>query len=202
MIDPSAAATAFATVVSLVADYRAHRALDQSVDLPGFVEWLATSGHVEIKEMIERNTAISVSIKAMLHEDRRQFFDRFDRIDSMLARLCTGFGAAESLANAMRPGAQLSSGAIDLLVGIEQKACSKLLEHFGQNDVALIALDGVGGQVAISDFRFYRDDVACLVDIGLLRSAGHNKSGERILAPTRRGSEVAQRVVAFRSESK
>ena len=70
-MDPISAATAFATIVSLLADFVAHRGAAEGKSFDEFMAWLSEQRHDEIKALLEQNTSTTIGIKALLGENRR-----------------------------------------------------------------------------------------------------------------------------------
>lgn len=190
-MEPFTLASAYATIVGLIGTFASGRGQRQSLDMGEFLEWLVAHGHNEIKAAIESNHATAISIKASLSEGRSELLARLDAIDTSLATLSLGQGPFEALAASLRPNANLSTQAIDILVAFEEAQAGAAIEHTAYDGVTLIFTDGIGNSsFAPSEARFYDSDVDALVSSGLILLS-YSEKGNRIFRFTRAASELA-----------
>jgi hypothetical protein len=192
-MDPLTLATAFASVISLIADFKAQRSDQDSAEYADFAAWLSEHHHEEVLKLLNQNVSTSVSIKALLSQDRRVLRERLEALDKTLAALASSVEGFSGLASAIRPQSVLSPQAISILQQFEAVRASKVLESgaIGRGPLFLF-IDGKHGQLQYKDERFVVDDFMTLVDLGLLR-LDHNSSGKRMFVYTRTASEFLAR---------
>lgn len=175
-MDPMSAATVFATTVSLLADFVAHRGAAEGKSFEEFMAWLSEQRHEEIKALLEQSTSTTISINALLGESQREILDRLQSLDRSMAVFAAGFDAYRGLAQATHPSSALSAQAISLLQQFYDSGASKILSaEYLDGSRTLFFVDGpTNGELKITDIRFLDDDLSTLVELGLL---GLDKNG-------------------------
>lgn len=185
-MDLSVATTAFASIVSLIADFRAHRDASQSADYEEFERFLATRRHDGILGLLNRNTEIGLAIKALLKEDRDTLRDRFDRLDNAMASIASRMAGFGPLVEALRPSANVSAQAVSILQQFKDSGASKAID-IGIPGRYLLT-DGNQGELVFSEAQFVQDDLMRLCEMGLLRP-DVNSTGKRMFVFTRAGAQ-------------
>jgi hypothetical protein len=179
-----------------MADFASSRGQGDVLDIREFTQWLATHGHAELKEMIEKSHNTSISIKAALSEGKDELLDKLARIEGLLAAVTIGEGALDDLAVALRPESVLSAQSRAILVAYETVKAGQALESHMLDGTFLHFIDGNGNSTYTPDDpRFLADDLDTLLERGML-SLSHNGRGDRIFQLTRRGASVAQSIQA------
>lgn len=188
-LDPLTAATTFATLVSLIFDFRSqHKELSEN-DYKKFLEWLSESRHDEIKSIVEQNQETVISLKAILNQDYTVISEKLNKIDSKLASLLSEDGLFSSLVKAIKPEYLLSEQAASILVQFESSQASEMLEVAMYAEGTLYTfMDGLQGMLDCKEPRFIKDDLKQLVELGLLTLSA-NSSGKNIFQYTRRAAE-------------
>ncbi|WP_257386349.1 hypothetical protein [Tahibacter caeni] len=191
----SAVVAAFTQIVSLMADYAGQKSSRDALSVQEFTEWMATHGHADLMRAIERNQAMTVSVKAAFAEGRDELLEKLRVLDEKITAVAAGLGPLDDMARAIYPETTLSTQARELLVMIERNQAGTLIEtssRTGRN----LWLDGSGAdaQFRPSEPRFYDADLTQLVESGLL-SLSHNKSGDRVFRPTRLGAQIGKQLL-------
>lgn len=190
-MEPMAVAGGFATVVGLLADFVSTRGQNDVIETREFVEWLRVHGHGELIDRIERNTAVTVSIKAALAEGKSELLTRLHAIEALLVALSVDHGALHSLALALNPVAGFSPQAAAILGAYESAGAGRALLLANLEDEMLLFLDGSSSSsYKPTEHRFFQADLRALVEQQML-SLDHNGRGERLYQLTRRGAAVA-----------
>lgn len=187
-MEPLSAATSFATIVSLVGQFRAERSAKEQANFNEFMQWLQETQHKELKDLLEINTKATISIKAILNQDRNLILERINNLDKALTAYASGLEGFSTLGDALHPDAILSEQALDILRQFEVSGASKILQLNASNEIVFLFMDG-SGQLEISEPRFIEDDLSTLVELGLIRH-DYNSKGENIYLYTRAGSRL------------
>ncbi len=187
-MEPITVATSFASIVSLLGQYRSEHGAKKQADFNEFIQWLQESQHQDIKELLEINTKATISIKALLNEDREVLLSRIGELDNALAAYASNLEGFSGLASAINPEVVLSSQAISILRQFEVSGGSKMIQLKSLGPVQYLFLDG-NGQLEIEEPRFIEDDINILIELGLLRH-DYNSNGESIYVYTRAASKL------------
>lgn len=164
-------ATAFATVVGLLADFRAGRGDAEKVDYEEFLSWLSETRHDELLKEIQSNQKLSLGIKAAMSVTAQEFSLRFDAIDKVLAEIATGLGLFSELASALRPSAEISHQAASIVKQLVDSGAEKFMwlkVMTGDSD-KLILVGGNKNEIDFDDQRFLEDDLRTIVELRLVR---------------------------------
>ena len=102
-MEPISTTATFATIVSLIADFIAHRQADEAKDADSFMAWLSEQRHDEIRRLLESNAKTVVSVKAMLSETRKEILGRLANLDKSFAAIASGVGPFRMIAGAVHP---------------------------------------------------------------------------------------------------
>ena len=191
-MEPMLAATSFATIVSLLADFVAHRGANDGKSYDEFMAWLAEQRHEEIRSLLQSNSTTSIGIKALLGENQREILQRLQALDRSLASFAAGFEAYRGIAEAAHPESALSSQALSLLEQFYDSGASKVLESVGFSGTGLHVVDGPrNGSLEFTDARFLSDDLKTLVQLNLL-DVERNGSGQRLFVFTRAAARLVE----------
>ena len=190
-MEPLTTAAAFATVVSLLADFRSQRVGEARAEYDDFVSWLAEHRHDEILLLLRQNANTTTSIKALLREDREGLRERLDSLDRTLAVLAGSIEGFAGLAAALRPESRISTAALHFLRQFDASGASKVLQVEYDQTTEFLLLDANGGPLRFDDRRFMNDDLLKMVEIGLLRLE-YNSKGENIFVYTRYAAEFVR----------
>jgi hypothetical protein len=185
-MDLNAVTTAFATIVSLVADFKGHRDAGRSADYEEFIKYLADHRHEEISGLLNRNAETALAIKALLREDREVLRQRLDKLDIMLAGVASRMEGFAPLVEALYPSANVSAQAVSILKQLRDAGGSKAIDIGANNHRGPVYLipDGRQGELVFSEVQFLQDDFTRLCELGLLR-LDINSTGKRVYVFTR-----------------
>jgi hypothetical protein len=195
------AASAFASVVGLLHDFVAARREGERATVEDFRIWLAEHQHAELANAIAQNSQTLISIKALLALDHADLAARFDRVDRAIVAIAGSIDGFGALAAALRPQAVLSAQALDLLRAYQRSGASKGMELRSLSGPRrFMLLDSQNdGQFEIVDPQFFSDDLATLVELGLLRLSS-NSRGEPVYTFTRAAAIVVTPRVSSKRE--
>jgi len=183
-------ATAFSTIVGLIASFKSENRAQANDEYNDFLEWLGEKRHDEIISLLNINTKASISIKALLNQDRATLLDKLEAIDKMLATISSQIGGFSELAHAIKPGFELSDQAMEILRQMENGQSSAFLKvTFLSGETVMQAFDGRTGEINYNEPRFLEDDLNTLVATGMLMKS-HNKNGDSVYRITRQASKL------------
>jgi len=183
-MEPITVAGAFATIVGLLGAYKAEGRAASDDEFKDFQAWLASNNHNEVIELLERNTAATTGIRTLLNQDRQELFEKLDAIDQMLAHVASRVDGFGEIAEALRPGAEISEQALSVLSQIFENNSGVVLLHDSMAGKSIIPMDGDGGSIDIPEPRFIEDDLATMCEYGLLRP-DYNSKGDPLYRITR-----------------
>ena len=170
-MDPLTLATAYATVVSLIGQFRNERRESTNDDLQGFLDFLSNQGHEEIRQLLEANQVSTVGIKALLSQSTEQILEKLEYLDQGMASLSTGIANLRDVAAVIHPNSQLSEQAIGLLRQLEESGAAGFFigTPTGAGQPVLHVISGAVRQLQGIKSQYLRDDLAILVELQLLR---------------------------------
>ena len=193
-LDLLTASTTFATLVSLISDFRVKHKEPADDDHLKFLEWLSENRHYEIKVILEQNQETIISIKAILNQDYKIISGKLQSIDSKLASLLSEDVLFSKLVEAINPKNKLSQQAVDILIQFENSQASEMSDLGMYLDGTLyMFIDGLQGQLNYSESRFIKDDLKKLVELGLLTQSS-NSAGRKAFQYTRRASDFVETI--------
>ena len=185
-MDPLTAATTFATVISLIAEFKSQRVASGDDEFEDFQSWLAETRHEELANLLRQNVNTTLSIKALLAVDRRTLEERLEMLDRSLAGIASTLDGFNQLADALRPDAQLSTQALSIIRQFHHAKASRALQLqiISATGPIFHFMDGNQGAIEFSEPQFIEDDLQSLVALGLLRT-DYNSSGRLVYVFTR-----------------
>jgi hypothetical protein len=190
-MEPFTGAAAFATVVSLIAQYRAENASAKSLNTEEFMNWLTDNRHSELRDLLGLNTRATVSIKALLTVNQNELVSKLEKLDNALASYASALPQFAELVALFRPNSVLSEQAVSILKQLDKSGGSKVMEMHMKGYLILQVMDGGGGNIEADDQRFIEDDLRTLVEAGLLNRS-INSSGNNIYTYTRAASQYVE----------
>lgn len=183
-------ATAFATLVTLIGQFRAEKGASTQVEFNEFMEWLIKTNHNEIKGLLDLNAEATIYIKALLTQDHKIFKEKLDNIYAAITAFASNIEGFDKLAKAINPNNSLSPQAINILQQFQQSGASKILEVNGFGGTNYIFLDGEG-YLDIAEPRFFDSDISTLLKYELLLHE-YSSEGKNIYIFTRAASELVR----------
>jgi hypothetical protein len=187
-MEPLSGATAFATIISLIGQFRSERSSSKDAEFNDFLTWLVEAKHDEIKKLVENNTEASRGIKLLLEEKYNSLMEKLETLDKTLASYSSHISGFSDITLALKPKSILSDQAFSILKQFEESGASELLEDKVYGGTLLMYIDG-NGNMEIENPRFLEDDLRTLVELGLLRH-NYNPKGKNIYIFTRKASAI------------
>lgn len=186
-------ATAFATIVSLISEFRNINKSVADDDHLKFLDWLSENRHDEIKSLIQQNQETVISVKAILNQDYYLIVEKLHAIDCKLAFLLSQDVLFANLVGQIYPASLLSKQAINILCQFEVSGASKLYYHAPISGIRYRFSDGTRIELNLEEPKFIEDDLGKLIELGFLRQ-DYNSNGNPIYVYTRLASEFVKSV--------
>lgn len=193
-MDLPLASTAFATIVSLIGQFRSERSGRDGSEYEQFQTWLIDRNHTEIKSLLDRDRQVVDGLRTLLAEHDEALRARLEVLDKALATFASGLPGFAGVVSGLRRESALSAQALSLLRQFEASGASKLVVVRTFDGIELLFADGQGGAAA-TEMRFLEDDLRSLADVGLLRP-GRTSPGDETFVFTRAASDLVQSMSA------
>lgn len=184
MMDPLSNATAFATIVQLLAIYRQERGARKDLDHRDFIEWLNQHHHEEIKELITTTYHLQSQVDDLLRQDHAVILQKLDEVNQIAASIFARLDEFSAVAEIVVPNLGLSLQTMGLL---------RLLARSKTGRFIMMSEDQFAVDTALfhpMDEKFFHDDFTALVTANLV-SVDHTSGGKLILRLNRRGEKLA-----------
>jgi len=189
-MDPLALSGAFATIVGLLANFKAERS---GSDLSDFMLWLREQHQEQIAQAISQNKALSAELSALLATKHDELVARISAMNDQISRVASQIDGFSGLVKLFRPAPALSHQAVSVLKQIVESGAKFVMEHklSTGKPTEFIFIDGAVGEVQYDEPQFINEDFEALVAMGLLRLEFASK-GSRKFISTRTGVEYVK----------
>lgn len=189
-MDPLALSGAFATIVGLLANFKAERS---GSDLSDFMSWLQEQHQEHVAQAISQNKALSAELSALLATKHDELVARITAMNDQISRVASQIEGFSGLAKLLGPVPALSHQAKSVLKQVVESGAKFVMEHklSTGKPKEFIFIDGAVGEVQYDEPRFINEDFEALVAMGLLRLEYASK-GSRKFIPTRAGVDYAR----------
>lgn len=183
-------AGAFASIVGLICNFANEQKNKEEVDYQEFLLWLDSKHRKEIKNLINDNHLLSLSIKKLIGDSTSELLNKIDSLDHQLASLSCANPMFDSLAEAIYPESKLSDQALSILKQFQRSGAQQMLtlKHREHYQVAfLTATEHFDFEYSSS--RFFEDDLDTLCSFGFIKNIHSGKSGQLKFSYTRKAEE-------------
>jgi len=160
--------SAFASIVSLIADYKQDAQAERDGKHQEFLEWLEYHRHEEAKAMICNNAALLMEVNQLIRQDTRTLLERIEKIGDTIATVASRLGTFGGIASALAGPNQLHPEAMELLRNFVQHdwRCFGVVGSLGEPQ--FLIMEGQCGPFE-GDMTYFWEDIDRLVDWGFLR---------------------------------
>lgn len=190
-MEPLTTASAFATIVGLLCNFKAERK-SVTPTSEDFTRWLDEHGFAEIALQSKRSASLLLSIDQLLREDVTVLVEKVAVLDRSLASLASTMGVLAPIAEAVRPNERLSEQAVSILVFMEEKQATTIgTSYTHSSPYPSLYTFPRAGSPDCREPRFLEDDLQSLVELGLLRPESETQSG-RTYGITREASRLVR----------
>lgn len=159
--------SAFGLLATFLQERRERKEAQEQATVRDYTEWLRRREHTEALVMLESNHQLSQAIQHLLMTGHDELLERFDHLEAMLNLILGSTTEWGELARSIDPNAGLSDQALDILRWLDGTGATMAIAVETRSGTFLIPREG-GGNYAPDDQRFFPNDLASLVGLGLL----------------------------------
>jgi hypothetical protein len=174
-VDPLSLASAFATIVGLIGQFRSERNSDTPADFGEFSAWLAQNQREDLLHLLEQHKQAISGVEVLLREQESRLLAVIDRLDRALASAARNYPGFSDIAEVVRPYSSLSRQALSILTYLDRQEVSGFSIHrvFGGSFVIQLANAKYPSEkLDLTEERFVENDLSTLVQEGLLLHDG------------------------------
>lgn len=191
-MEPLSTASAFATIVGLVCNFRSERQSGQQDDYNEFLRWMDNVRHKELIEELNSNVSLAQGVKALLEDNHEQIMVKLKALESSMSAVASHINGLREISQALSPAHGLSDQAFSILKQLYDSGGSFFLELKILGGTSYQVMDASSNNVIeINEERFVEDDLNQLCDLGLL-IPDHNRQGHRLFRLTRSAAKLAE----------
>lgn len=162
-------ASAFATIVGLMASFKAENQSKESQGDIEFTQWLIEKGHKSLADDISANHFLNLQIKNLLMGQHEKVMEQFGALNRALAFFASRLEGFKDIAAAISENDSLSDQAFSILQQLEEAEASNFMELLLLVGTEYRIADGKGGSLSIKEQRFIEDDLSTLTTLGFLK---------------------------------
>lgn len=148
-----------------------------------YTEWLRRREHNEVISLLGANREFTLAVQHLLSVGHDELLARLDRLENMLNLVLGSTVEWGELVRSIDPNAGLSSQAIEILRWFDATGASVVFQVNTSAGIVLVPREG-GENYSPDENRFFEDDMATLVGLGLLLP-GYGSDGSPTFTLTR-----------------
>jgi len=186
-VDPLTLAGSFATVVGLLANFKAERT---GVSIDDFMAWVREHHQDAVATSIEQNEKLKQALTVLLSINHQELVSRLHTITTQLNEIASNVEGFGDVARAMGGASPLSEQARQVLRQIAASPAKFVMQHKTMNGTHYLLVDGDQGEIQASEPRFLEEDFDALVSANFLRVEFTSKGASKYFI-TRAGTQAA-----------
>lgn len=188
-MDPLALSGAFATLVGLLANFKAERS---GAALSDFMDWLKDQHQDQIVARIAADRKLTQELEVVLAIKHEDLILKLGSLTEQVSAVASRIDGFAGLASHFTPSSVLSDQAHSILGQLVKSQADYAQECEMDDRTLYLFVGGAGGELAITEPMFLNEDIHALQLAGLLRGE-HTPNGANKLVPSRLGYEYIQR---------
>jgi class 3 adenylate cyclase len=179
-MDPVALSGTFATLVGLLANFKAERS---STELSEFMAWLKDHHQDQIWTRIDADKRLTQELKVLLARDHGDLVAKLSSLHEQIAHLASQIEGFADLSNHLAPGSALSDQAKGVLRQLVESGAehAQEIEVDGRRDFLLVGAS-TRGELSIDEPNFITEDIEALASAGLVRIQYTPRGAVKVLA--------------------
>jgi hypothetical protein len=186
-LDPITLAGSFATVVGLLANFKAERS---GASLDEFMVWMREQHHESLAQSIEQNKKQKEALSVILSSNHDELVGRLQTITTQLSEIASHVEGFGELAAAMGGVSPLSPQACLILKQIAASPAKLVMQHKTQAGTNYLLMNGGNGTIQSIEPRFLEEDFESLVNFRYLRVEFASNGSPKYFI-TRAGTQAA-----------
>lgn len=185
-MDPLTIATTFATIVSLIADYKSEGKDRKDDEYAYFIEWLNTNRHEKLLHLLSVNSELSSNIKQTLDANNETLLYQLQKLDFGISKIANKLDCFSGIAKSIKPKSIFSEQALLIVRQLVESGATCFIEATASREDNQYILVGCKNQknIEYNESQFIEDDLLSLVENGLLR-LDYGQNGGRLFYVTR-----------------
>ncbi len=189
-MDPLTTASAFASIVGLICNFRSERQSKDKVNYSEFLLWLENRNYIGLKSEIDSNHLLGRGIKSLLSDNHDEIMAKLKALESSMSAVSSHIGGFKEISEALAPNNGLSDQAFSIIKQLYDSGGSFFLELHLMASTFYQVMDA-SGKISINEPRFVDDDLTQLCNLGFLRP-DYNGKGDRLFHFTRAAEKLIQ----------
>jgi hypothetical protein len=189
-MDPVTLTGTFATLVGLLANFKAERS---GTDLVEFMTWLKEQHQDQIWSRIDTDKRLTQELKVLLAHEHKDLVARLAALNEQIAQLASQIDGFAALSDYLAPPSPLSDQAQSFIRQLVQSGAESAIEiQVDGAKVFLLVGSSADRELTIGEPRFIIEDIDLLATAGLVRIE-FTPRGARKVVSTRLGHEYVRR---------
>jgi predicted NBD/HSP70 family sugar kinase len=165
-MDPLTLAGSFATVVGLLANYKAERS---GATLDEFMEWMREHHQDALATSIDQNQRLRQALSLVLATNHDELVVRLHLITAQLSEIAGRVEGFRELASVMGNPSSLSPQAMSVLRQIANSSAKFVMQQKAYGGTRYLLMDGGTGDIEVPEPRYIDEDFEALASAGYLR---------------------------------
>lgn len=187
-MDPLTGASAFATIVGLVCNFKSQRSSAGVDEYQDFISSLNQEKYSEIIAELQTNNALSSGIKSLLDDNHDEVMSKLKALEASMIAVSSHISGLKEISESLIGSSSISDQAFSILKQLNHSGGSFFLEVKMMGGTIYQVMDA-DGTIEMNEPRFVEDDLSKLCESGLLL-LDYNSKGERLFRFTRSAASL------------
>ena len=187
-MDPLTGASAFATIVGLICNFKSQRPSEGVNEYQEFISFLDQEKYSEIIAELQTNNALSSGVKSLLDDNHDEVMNKLKALEASMTAVSSHISGLKEISESLIGSSSISDQAFSILKQLNDSGGSFFLElKMGRG--TLYQIMDANGSIDMDEPRFVEDDLSKLCESGLLL-LDYNSNGERLFRFTRAAASM------------
>ncbi len=186
-------ATALASIVSLLSNFKSERKSQEKDSYDDFLLWLSDKRHKELVDEINLNYKLELGIKSLLKNNHDEVIGKLKTLESSMLAVSAHISGLKEISEALAPNKGLSDQAFSIIKQLHESGGSFFIEIFMGGGTVYGIMDPKTSlsSIHIDEPQFIKEDLNQLVNLELLLLE-NNKKGDRVFRFTRSAKKLVE----------
>jgi hypothetical protein len=189
------ATSLFATLVSLICNWRDERGRKSDGDFQNFMTWLTNHKFEKLREQISQSEEVTKDLKSLLEDDLSSLDEKLNLITSTVVAVSLKLEQLSKIGDTLGVSTDaISDQAFGILKSFADSGAEKMIVFQWPISIAFDKRGGASPVLTVAEPRFLVTDIESLLATNLIRLTSYNNSGDPIYSLTRSGYSLAQSI--------